>query len=316
MVNTNQEKYKQICEQAGEEIPLFAQHWWWEAATRAENKTWDVLFCHNAENEIVGAMPYLLVRKWGMRFILLPQLTQYTHIWTAPQLSPTQQTEVYRNLAAQIKKINPTYCCLHFTPGTNTYKVFSEAGFTTKERHTYRINDLDSPIEVIQNRCSKSKRRRFNKSEHLIVNFNLSEKEYYAFHKKCLSLRDKTISYSPKLFFSLFEKAKSQQQGQIIAIRSNTDNRLLAADFVVWDKNFLYYLDTSFDIHHNDTGAMIRLTLETIRFAQTKSKHFDFEGSMIPGVAIYNQEFGGTKTIYYGVERFGNPIVKYLWKLR
>ncbi len=80
---TNKQRYKIFCEEHPE-IPLFMQAWWLDAVCAPEGKQWDVLLCEENE-KIIGVMPYHLLKKWGFKVILQPQLTQYSGLWTPPR---------------------------------------------------------------------------------------------------------------------------------------------------------------------------------------------------------------------------------------
>ena len=75
---TNKEEYIRLCAE-NDDIPVFMQPWWLDAV--CAGKEWDVLLSRedssNPESaKILGAMPYLLRKKWGMRYIVMPQQTQ------------------------------------------------------------------------------------------------------------------------------------------------------------------------------------------------------------------------------------------------
>ena len=84
----------------------------------------------------------------------------------------------------------------------------------------------------------------------------------------------------------------------------NSDNEVLAAAFLVWDQHSMYYLIPCYNPQYKDSGASALLALEAIKLARQKGVSFDFEGSMIRGVANHYKQFGSTRTIYYSVERY------------
>ena len=75
---TDKEKYWQLCEQ-NTSIPLFLQAWWMDAVC-TEGKQWDVLL-YESQGKILAAMPYHLWKKYSLKIILQPQLTQTNGIW-------------------------------------------------------------------------------------------------------------------------------------------------------------------------------------------------------------------------------------------
>ncbi len=309
---TNKEAYRQLCERV-DNIPLFAQHWWMEATTQSEGKQWDVAMCRNAEGEIVGALPYLISKRMGLRFVLMPQLTQVTNVWINSKRE-TEYERITNELIAQILALQPVYCYLSFNPQNRTNDAFSHAGFSINERITYRINNLSQSAIDIETHFSQNKRRHLKKAKNLTLDIGMSIEDFYAFHTQCLAKRKQTISYSRQLINSIGAYTATRNQGCVLAAR-NTEGTITAAVFLVWDSEICYYLTPSYDSDYKDSGAMTWLTLEAIRFAQQHSKHFDFEGSMIPSIANSYRQFGTTPTTYWSVERFANPLIKLLWKL-
>jgi hypothetical protein len=132
---------------------------------------------------------------------------------------------------------------------------------------------------------------------------NLEVEDFYRFHNKCLQKKGKQISYSREFLLVLDRKAARKGQRQIIAIR-NANNDLLAAAYLVWDKRSMYYLIPCYNEDHKDSGASALLVLESIKLAHQKGLAFDFEGSMIRGVANHYKQFGSTATRYYSVEKY------------
>ena len=66
----------------------------------------------------------------------------------------------------------------------------------------------------------------------------------------------------------------------------------------------MYYLIPCYDPQHKDSGASALLVLEAIKLARQQNVAFDFEGSMIKGVANHYKQFGSTRALYYGVEKY------------
>ena len=183
-------------------------------------------------------------------------------------------------------------------------------GFKTKERVTYRIDDL-SDLDQVINAFSKNKKRQLQKALSLHADMNMSAEDFYRFHVQCLQEQGKQISYSREFLLVLDRKTQRLEQSQILSIR-NADNQVLAAAFLVWDKNYLYYLLPAMDNTYNDSGAGALLALEAMKLAREKHVRFDFEGSMNKGIARHYKQFGSTPTPYYSVEKYYKPLFRIL----
>ena len=73
-----------------------------------------------------------------------------------------------------------------------------------------------------------------------------------------------------------------------------------------------YHIHTEFSC---DSEAKMEelLIWETLNFLKGKTKHYDFEGSMIKGVALTNQSYGATAVPYHCISK-SNSMLMSAWK--
>ncbi len=302
---TNKEQYAQLCEQYPE-INLFMQSWWLSAV--CAGKDWDVLFSYDERGEVRAAMPYLYRKRLFFRYILMPQQTQLGGIWFRPDIADDAAavSEVCAELADRLGQMHLSYYYQQYTPSSPAPEQMKQQGFKLKERITYRIDDL-SDLDKIIDSFSKNKKRQLQKALSLHLDTGMNEEEFYRFHTSCLLARRKKISYTREFFLVLYRKAVQRGQGKILAIR-DSDGNTHAAAFVVWDKQQMYYLIPCYMPQFKDSGAGALLVLEAIKLARQVTHSFDFEGSMIRGVANHYKQFGSTPHTYYGVRKYYNPL--------
>lgn len=298
---TNKDTYRELC-QTESSIPLFMQSWWLDAV--CAGKKWDVLLSLDHEQKVRAAMPYLWNKKAGMKYILMPQQTQIGGIWVSPQFNNSQSVlaEIATDFADQLNTLKLSYYYQHYPLNSKMPDLMAKQGFKVKERITYRIDDLQD-IDAIINRFSKNKKRQLQKALSSTVDFDLDPEKFYYFHQSCLHERKKEISYTREFFLVLYEKAMSRNQGKIVAIRG-PQGQLQAAAFLVWDNNSLYYLIPTYSEAEKESGASALLVLESIKYARQVSRSFDFEGSMISGVANHYKQFGPEPVRYQSVEHY------------
>lgn len=301
----NKELYAQLCDTESS-IPLFMQYWWLEAV--CAGKKWDVLFSYDAEHNIRAAMPYLWNKRFCMKYVLMPQQTQIGGIWVKPEYANSQSVlaQIADDFVAQLDELKLSYIYQHYPLNSRMPELMAERGFKIKDRVTYRIDDL-SDIDAIIAGFSKNKKRQLQKALSSTVDMSLEPDQFFHFHQYCLGERKKKISYSREFFLVLYEKAILRNQGKIIAIRG-PQGQIQAAAFVVWDNKTLYYLIPTYSEAEKESGASALLVLEAIKLARSVSQSFDFEGSMIRGVANHYKQFGPTAEHYYSVERYYNPF--------
>lgn len=306
MNQLNKEIYRRVC-LTHPDIPLFMQHWWMEAATF--NKQWDVLLTYDAQGEVMAAMPYLLRKKMGMKYIICPQHTQINGIWTRNDLNEEQRQQACDSLILQLNDMHLAYYYQQYPLHSEVPEYLRGKGFKIKTRWTYRIDEL-SNLDAVINKFSKNKKRQLQKALSLHADPTLSPEDFYNFHEYTLQERGKSISYSREHFMQLYRAAVEHQQGQIIAIR-NPEGTLLAAVFLVWDATATYFLIPAHSTTYAATGAPALMVLEAIKWARGKSVAFDFEGSMIKNIENSYRQFGATKTYYYSVHRYYNWLFRF-----
>jgi hypothetical protein len=316
--SSSKEKYRRLCVE--KELPLFMQAWWLDAVCLSENKNWDVLLCEE-NGKIVGAMPYHLLTKWGFRIILQPQQTQYTGVWVdypkEIKLHKRYSFEkrVMDGLIDQLDALKLSYYSQNFHHSFTNWQPFYWRGFRQTTRYTYQIKDL-SDIEKVLGKFSYSKRIRVKKENNdLLIDSSLSAIEFYNFHKQCLQQKNTRIEYSQKLFLSIYNEALGRNQGKIIALKDK-NNKWHSALFFVWDKNSAYALISAIDPHFKSDGTSTKMFWEAIKFVSDKTKIFDFEGSMMEGVAQSFQQFGAEQVPYFNISKSNSRIFDLLLKLR
>ena len=310
---TRKELYRNFCKLTPQ-LPIFMQDWWMDAV--CAGKSWDVLLCvrtdagyrlsegADKEEDVVAVLPYLFRERMWMRYVLMPQMTQIGGMWLCEVVR--NDTTVARQICTlfmeTIQTLRLSYYYQHYPLGSVAPQFMQDLGFKIKKRVTYRMEDL-ADLDNVINRFSKNKKRQLQKALSLHADYNLNIEDFYRFHMDCLRQQGKAISYSREFLLVLERKTKRLNQSQILAIR-NADEQLLAAAFLVWDKHSMYYLIPCYSPLHKDSGAGALLVLEAIKLARKLGVAFDFEGSMIRGVAQHYKQFGSTPTTYYSVEKY------------
>ena len=290
----HKDEYRIWC-RAAAGLPIFMKDWWLDAVCMG--KEWEAILLPSG-----AMMPYLARKRWGMRFTLMPQHTQIAG-YVGDSDSPS-------DIAKAIDALGLAYYYQKYPINQSWVQDLRAFGFTVKEMITYRITDLSDEKALIRS-FSENKRRQIKKAAHLQVDESLHADQFYAFHQNCLKKQHKPISYSPIYWQTLYSSCIDHQAGKLIGLRDR-DGELTAAAFLVYDDSTCYYLIPAYDPDKGSNGAGARLVLESIRFAAQHNLVFDFEGSMIPGIANHYRQFGSTPTSYYSVEKTYNSLFRLL----
>lgn len=310
---TKKELYREFCKNAPD-LPIFMQDWWMDAV--CAGKQWEVLLCVKTEagyrlsegedsvGEIVAVLPYLLRERMWMRYVLMPQMTQIGGMWLVEDVRSDVETvrQICALFVQALETMRLSYYYQHYPLDSIAPSCMQELGFKTKKRITYRVEDL-SDLDRVIGAFSKNKKRQLQKALSLHADYDLNIEDFYRFHVSCLQQQGKAISYTREFLLVLDRKTARLDQGQVLAIR-DADEHLLAAAFLVWDKHSMYYLIPCYDPQYKESGASALLVLEAMKLARKQGVMFDFEGSMIRGVAQHYKQFGSKPTIYYSVEKY------------
>ena len=304
---SNKERYIEwVADQ--EYVPIFMMPWWLDAV--CAGKEWDVLLAEDEAGNIIGAMPYLLRKRAWLKYIVMPQQTQIGGIWVTPEITADKwkTAEVCRAIKEQLDAMGLAYYYQQYLPGSLCVDAMRALGFKTKERITYRVDNLSDMDAVIGN-FSKNKKRQLQKALSLHADRTMDIEAFYRFHTECLAARRRKISYTREFLLVLERKARRLGQCMVLSV-GNADGTPYAAAFLVWDKNYLYYLIPAINPAFGETGAGALLVLEAMKVAREKHVLFDFEGSMERGTAKHYKQFGSQPVTYYSVERYYKPLFR------
>ncbi len=330
----DERKYAQwIAEQPN--VPIFLQPWWMDAVSIGKHwevKVWETQpktqCCPGAQasspakdnGEVIAAMPYLLRQRLGMRFVVMPQMTQLAGAWLASNVNPETIADA---IDSHLKSLHLSYYYQQFPINSPIPALLANRGYTVSPRVTYRIEDC-SDVEKIIAGYNRNKQRQLKKSAAFTLRQdNLSPDEFHRFHQSALAAQGKVISYSEPFLRQLLDAVLQHRQGIVLTLYDNQSpaQTMIAVALYVWDADAVHYLIAAQHPDYQHQGLMARLVTEGIRLAHQRHLAFDFEGSMIPGVAKHFAQFGATPATYYSVERYFNPLFAgakklYLWHTR
>ncbi len=288
--------YRALCEKEAS-IPIFSRAWWLDAAAGRGN--WDVVVVER-NGEIVAALPYAVKKTLGFTSFIQPPLTQKLGPWIRPAhlcyaQHLTYQTELMQALIAKLPPFS--HYLQQWDYAYTNWLPFDWAGFSQTTRYTFVIDDL-SDLDSVYARFSHAKRKDIKKAEKSIhITFDLSAEAFYENHAMTLSWQNSRISYSFELFRKLYEAGYDNEAACTIS-GYDEDGNLHAALFVVWDEHSAYNLVSTIDSRFRGSGASSLLIREIIRHVASRTRKFDFEGSMTEEIAASFKQFNARPMAY------------------
>ena len=303
---TAKERYRQLCDTAGDRIPVLLQYWWWDAV--CGDKQWDVLLSLR-NGTVVAALPYLDRRRLGIRYSPLPQLTMYSGPWLSNQDDTAALNDIYR----QLKALHLAIYIGRTPPGHHDADTPARHGFDVSTRHTYRFDPI-RPLPDLMAQASQLRRRDIQRlGNQLTVVTNITPTVFADLHTAHYSKSANGDLLDHSLIARTCSAAINHGHGTIVGAR-RSDGSLCAALFVVYDSHSAYLLmmARTDDAPRNVTAFLIWRTID-IMYRHTQI--FDFEGGMEPGVEEYYRSFGAHPTTMLQVSRCTLPFAKRLLHL-
>jgi hypothetical protein len=306
-VMTDKEKYRKYC-RLETSIPIFSKDWWLDAVCGEDN--WEVALIEN-NGEILASFPYYIKRKFGIKAITMPKLTQTAGIrikysnGQKEEYRLAYEKELMYKLVDKLPKLSIYRQNFHYS--FTNWQPLCWKGFNQTTGYTYVIDDL-SNLDIVFEGFSKTAKKNIRKAEKAVeVYSNDSMEEFCAINKKVFERQG--IRYPHSLDFLMrLDNACSQNNSRKIFFAKDEKGKIYSAIYVIWDAESAYLLMSGSEPELRTYNCKSLLVWEAIKHAATVTKRFDFEGSMIERIAEYNRQFGAVPKPYYYIFK-ENPMI-------
>lgn len=311
--DSNRETYRELCRREGERIPLMARAWWIEAVSSSAGKEWGAVVVEDSDGQIIAAMPYQMTRKWGLGFMLMPQLTQLSNVWTACGTDRKEGVaKIVRRLKEKCREERVVMVQMAARMEDEEAEIFEREGFKGRKRISYRLQDL-SDMAVVEKRFANDKRHKIKRAEKkgMELDMTIGAEGFYGLAERHYGQRGEAMMYSRKMLNALYDAGTENGCCQIFGAREKETGTLAAAIMIVADERVAYYLATAFAPENAKDGALEWLTRESIRWAAKRDLTFDFEGSEEERIALAFRHYGAEETRYWSGEWYANKIIEH-----
>ena len=280
---------------------VFEEAWWldtvapgkWREATVKEG------------DKVIARLPYY----YDNGVITNPVYTQTMGIWMDDSLKSYskgnsqlhRQKEIIFELLEQLPKTKRISMILDHN--ASYILPFRWAGFRIEPTFSYRIKgvNLIDPKEDLFGKTVKKNIKAASRGVSIDENtsdfsvlLDMQNRTYARQHRKNPIREDITRK--------VMESAYRHGHGKLLIARGE-DGVPHSAGFFLFDERTCYYLLGGFDPAFNSDGSQNLLLDAGIRFAQSVSADFDFEGSMVEGIENFYRQFGGSQVINYQVSK-------------
>jgi Acetyltransferase (GNAT) domain len=293
--------YAQICTDFAEQIPLFLQNWWLDAA--AQNWIPQVIF---ADVKPIGLWPTTEKRKLGQRYRTLPAYTPFGGPWFLPNATNTNKQNDAALAALLEAQPRTIYQLEHpFYAGISA-DIWKQNGFETRDSVTYRIAP-DEP-EKVYARFSRMTKNLIERAEKKTeVRFDVLFEEFEPVLAQFLVKKGLKAPNSVENIKNILQAAEHKNQGQLLCAYQN--ETLVAGLIVVHDHQTSFALHIVTNPDFPKSNAIRVLLWHAIQDAMLRRHIFDFEGGNMPGIGAFYASFGAEKTPYLRAIRYMHPLV-------
>lgn len=308
------EEYKTICSREPT-IPIFSQAWWLDAVA---GDNWNVVLAKKG-NQVIGALPYVIQKKYGFTLLAQPGLTQTLGPW----IKPTQKSypkklayekDVLVELADQLPKCS--YYGQNWHCDQQNWLPFYWRGYDQTTRYTYRLPLAPGQEQLWKNlqQNIRGDIRKAGEREGVTVREGSLE-EFLALNKMVFQRQNRPVPYSTE-FVAGIDVAASTRNARDCLVAEGPDGKLHAGAYIVRSGNTAYYLMGGGDPELRSSGATSLVLWEAIIRQPEAVEVFDFEGSMIEPIERFFRGFGAVQAPYFHVSRSSSKLFKTLKMLR
>lgn len=299
--------YRELCEKE-DSIPLYSQAWWLDCVCGKSG--WEVVL-QESGGHIVGALPYVIKKKFGFVVLSMPTYTQTLGVWVRSAQGKrckkfSKEKSIVESLINQLPKHNVFFQAFHSS--FKNWMPLYWMGFEQTTKYSYVIENLQDTAGVWKE-VNENIRTDVRKAEKTLrVHSEGSVADFYQLLTLTYERQGQAPPQRSETLDKIINTAISRGSGKLFFAQDN-DSKFHSAVFIVWDANSAYYLASGADPELRNSGAGSFCLWEAIKFSATVTKEFDFEGSMVPGIEKYFRSFGGVARPYSRIARYSNPLL-------
>lgn len=311
---TRKTQYLKLVEQ-GKIDSLFLQPWWLDATG-----PWDVSLALRNE-QIIGAMPFAVGKKWGISYLGMPALTHHIRIWMERPNDISDHKWLTREkqiIWSLIEDLPPHgYFSLVFEENSfDNWLPFHWKGFRQEMRYTFVIDRADD--ETLSGRINSSYKKKIRKAAVMIrIERDIDNTVFHDMCRKTYQRQGIPVPYSFDIFCKI-DQAVTKNNAGIKFGAYNGSGKLIAVSSLLWDEHKAYYYLSGDDDEGRESGASILLCREAIRiaFEERKVETFDFCGSMIEPITEIRRQFGARTVPLMKIFKANYKWLDILYRLR
>ncbi|QOL52271.1 GNAT family N-acetyltransferase [Massilia litorea] len=300
--------YSAFCE-TEPSIPVFCTSWWLDAVVGPTN--WDVALAI-LNGRIIGAMPFVTCKRFGMKVIQQPPLTPFLGPWIAQngEKASTRLGNEQRVMLSLIEQL-PRFDHFRQTLSRNVsnWLPFYWKGFSQTTEYTYVVHGLDDLDKVWSNFDSSRRKHCKQGAGRLRVCEDLPVDAFLALHKITLANRGIVQSFDDDCLRRLDAACAARGRRKIHIVVDEEGNHC-AGTYTVWDSTCAYALMKGSHPEMHNSGAPSLCQWEAIKFSSTVAPKYDFLGNSNPSIEPYVRSFGTEQSQIFTISKTPSRLLR------
>lgn len=306
---TNKEKYGSFCQNTY--VPIWSKPWWMDAVCGPEN--WDV-WLYEKGDAVLAAMPYYKEMRGTYRYITKAEQTQNNGIIflkDAKRKRASQgefEEKIIHAACDYIESLGLDVYEQQYNHSFQNWSPFFWHNFTCVLRYTYVIENTED-LDAVYENITANYRQKIRKGQRLTsVSESITPEEFYVAYTDIFHRKNRPVPISETFWLNLYQACMQHNCGKMLCARDG-DGAIHSILFAVWDEKYVYQLFAGYMQQYSSSQAYPALIWHAIQMASSMGLSYDFEGSMINGVAQAMREFGGEAKPYYRIRKVFNPEI-------
>jgi Acetyltransferase (GNAT) domain len=269
---------------------LFQEPWWLNLTTDGH---WDEAVVANNQG-VIARLPYRRLRRFGATILTQPRLTPYGGPWFRPSSAKaTKQFSERQKLTTELLSQLPRFDLFsqNLWPELGDWLPFHWAGYSQRTTYTNWYRDLSS-TDYLWKGFLETTRWEVRKAQtrvEVVVSDDIDA--LCNLHERAFARQGLPPPRERAFLRRVVEGAMRQGRARITLAKDELGNAH-AVNLLVFDDRSAHYLLGGSDPSYRGSGAASLLVWDAIQFAAGRSKLFDFEGSMVEGIARFFRGFG------------------------
>ena len=275
---------------------IFSTSWWLDAVAPGRWRP------HAVGGDVLEAAWPTVVRSTRFGAVhegapLTPFLGPLLGASESPSRTRARQVEWLERLLEELNGFAHLDARCH--PGFDYWTPLAWHGFEQTTHYTWRLTDL-TDLESVWNGLRENIRREVRKARKRAVEVSegsLDDLDHVQAKTAERHDREHAAVETRRLLRRIDDAAGERRAGNVLVAR-DSDGRVHAGGYFVWDSRYTYYLVGGSDPELRTSGASSLLMWTAIEQAANRGTAFDFEGSMLRHVERFFRAFGGTPVPY------------------